>query len=122
MYEVTITIHASPSKYWGTAEYIDKKGKLHCREIIGERIASKQSNTLQGLIEALGVLQTSCMLTIYSDEDYLLAAFQNGWVQQWQQHSWKNAKGKVVRNAEQWQQVCQLLTPHSRRVIKCPKA
>lgn len=122
MYEVIITIHASPSKYWGKVEFEDKKSRWHRREIAGERDGSKQSNILQGLIVALKVLQAPCMLTIYSDEDYLVAAFQNGWVNDWQKHNWTSKKGKTVRNAEQWQQVWELLIPHSRRVIKCQKA
>lgn len=122
MYEVTIKIGASPSKYWGSLEFTDTKGKVHMREISGERAASKQSNILEALIESLKVLNKPCMLSIYSAEDYLVAAFQNGWVNDWANHDWKNKKGHEVRNSSQWQQVWNLLSMHSRRVMKCQEA
>lgn len=122
MYEVTIKIGASPSKYWGSLEFTDTKGKVHMREISGERTASKQSNILEALIESLKVLNKPCMLSIYSAEDYLVAAFQNGWVNDWANHDWKNKKGHEVRNSSQWQQVWNLLSMHSRRVMKCQEA
>lgn len=122
MYEVKVKIGASPSNYWGKLEFTDQKGKVHIREISGERKASKQSNTLEALIQSLKVLGKPCMLNIYSEEDYLIAAFQNGWVNDWQKHDWKNKKGNEVRNSGQWQQVWELLTPHSRRVMKCREA
>lgn len=122
MYEVTIKIGASPSKYWGSMEFTDTKGKVHMREISGERAASKQSNILEALIESLKVLNKPCMLSIYSAEDYLVAAFQNGWVNDWANHDWKNKKGHEVRNSSQWQQVWNLLSMHSRRVMKCQEA
>ena len=53
MYEVTVKIGASPSKYWGSLEFTDAAGRPHRKEIAGERDASKQSNTLEALIECL---------------------------------------------------------------------
>lgn len=122
MYEVTIKIGASASNYWGKVEFLDKKGKPHVREISREQQETKQSNILRSLIECLKVLQAPCMLNIYSDEDYLVAAFQYGWINDWQKHDWKNKKGHTVRNVELWKQVWRLMSPHSRRVIKCPRA
>lgn len=121
MYEVTMEIGASASNYWGKITFIDKKGVAHSKEISGERSASKQSNILQALIDSLEILKNPCMLNIYCNEDYLVAAFQNGWLNNWQQHNWKSKKGKTVRNMEQWKQVWELLTPHSRRMMKCQK-
>lgn len=122
MYEVTIKVSANPSKYWGEVEFTDTKGKLHKREFETERKASRQSNILEALIDALKILNKPCMLNIYSDEDYLVAAFQNGWVNDWSNHSWTNKKGRQVRNAAQWQQVWALLAKHSRRVMRCQEA
>ena len=103
MYEVTVKIGASPSKYWGSLEFTDAAGRPHRKEIEGERDASKQSNTLEALIECLKVLKKPCMLSIYTG---------------WQAAGWKNAKGKTIRNVEQWQKIWTLLSPHSRRVMK----
>ena len=58
------------------------------------------------------------MLNIYSAEDYVVSAFQYEWLTGWQAAGWKNAKGKTIRNVEQWQKIWTLLSPHSRRVMK----
>ena len=121
MYEVTVKIGGNASKYWASLEFDDAKGKTHRKEIARERSATKSSNTLQALIEALGILRNPCVLTIYTEDDALAAAWSNGWVNTWQQHSWKNAKGNTIRNAEQWQQLYELMTPHGRRFV-CQKA
>lgn len=118
MYEVTVKIGANPNKYWGSLEFSDAAGKVHRREVSGERDASKQSNTLQALIECLKVLKRPCMLSIYSSEDYIVSAFQCEWLTGWQSSGWKNAKGNTIRNVEQWKEVWNLLSPHSRRVMK----
>ena len=118
MYEVTVKIGASPSKYWGSLEFTDAAGRPHRKEIAGERDASKQSNTLEALIECLKVLKKPCMLNIYSAEDYVVSAFQYEWLTGWQAAGWKNAKGKTIRNVEQWQKIWTLLSPHSRQVMK----
>ena len=118
MYEVTVKIGATPSKYWGSLEFSDAAGKVHRREVSGERDASKQSNTLQALIECLKVLERPCMLSIYSSEDYVVSAFQNEWLTGWQAAGWKNAKGNTIRNVEKWKEIWNLLSPHSRRVMK----
>ena len=92
MYEVTIKIGATPSKSWGRLEFFDTAGEVHRREISGERDASKQSNTLQALIECLKVLKRPCMLSIYSAEDYIVSAFQNEWLTGWQAAGWKTQR------------------------------
>ena len=70
------------------------------------------------LIECLKVLKRPCMLSIYSSEDYIVSAFQCEWLTGWQSSGWKNAKGNTIRNVEQWKEVWNLLSPHSRRVMK----
>lgn len=121
MYEVILTIGANAKEYWASMEFTDEKGTIHRRRIREERSASKQSNVLEALISALKIIENPCMLNIYSDEDYLIAAYQNGWVNNWQQHGWTNKKGREVRNAGQWKMIWELMAPHSRRVMKCQK-
>ena len=123
MYEVTIKISANIKEYWASLEFTDEKNKVHRKELHETRQAtSKQSNALEAMIAALKVLKTPCMVSIYSDEDYITAAFQNGWINDWANHEWKNKKGREIRNAEQWQQAWELIKPHPRRVIKCREA
>lgn len=114
MYEVIVKIGASASHYWADLEF-EASGKVHRKQVAGERKASRQSNTLQALIEAVKVLRVPCLVTVRTDSEYLLEPFRQGWIQNWEQNSWKNAKGKTVRNAEQWQQARKALARHSVR-------
>lgn len=117
MYEVNITIGATPSKYWASVDFVDKKGAVHRRQIGAGREASMQSNCLQALIDALGILNRPCILNIYSNSDYVTVPFQQGWVRNWEKHGWKNAKGREVRNADQWRRIRAALAPHSAKFI-----
>ncbi len=103
-------------RHWNLTMPREDSSKRDCQE----RSATKSSNTLQALIDALGILRNPCVLTIYTEDDALAAAWSNGWVNTWQQHSWKNAKGNTIRNAEQWQQLYELMKPHGRRFV-CQK-
>lgn len=118
MYKVDITIGAGPSKYWACVDFEDKKGVVHQRRVEADRKASAQSNCLQALIDALDILNRPCMLNIYSDSDYVIAPFQQGWIQNWEKHEWKNAKGHEVRNADQWRRIHEALARHSARFIR----
>lgn len=114
MYEVAIRIGASSSNYWAYLEF-EAGGKVHKKQVTGERKASRQSNTIQALIEAVKVLQVPCLVTIWTESEYLLEPFRQGWIQNWERNGWKNAKGRAVRNADQWQQARRVLTAHSAR-------
>ena len=118
MYEVTIRLKANQSGYSAELMFTDAKGKPHEKAIRAERKGSQNSNYLQALIEALTVLQKPCMLSIYSASDHLTESVRQGWLSSWALHDWKNAKGKEVRNAEQWKQVKKLLSPHSAKFIR----
>ena len=104
----------------GSEKFIidSSKLKLHEKPIETVGKASMQSNYLAGLIAVLEALQKPCNMSIYSYSDYIIEPIRQGWLQSWAQHDWKNAKGKTVRNAEQWRRVKKLLAPHAVRLIK----
>lgn len=118
MYLVNVEIKATQSGYKAKMSFTDNKDKLHEKLIETERKASMQSNYLAGLIAVLEALQKPCNMSIYSYSDYIVEPIRQEWLQSWAQHDWKNAKGKTVRNAQQWQQVKKLLAPHAVRFIK----
>lgn len=118
MYIVTMEIQASPSKYWARLEFADRDGKLHEREVEAERKATRNSNILKAMEEALISLRCPCMINIITDSDYLSGAVKNGWLAKWQQNEWKTARGQEVKNAEQWKCVARLMARHSCRFEK----
>lgn len=114
VYEVEIILGSSQVNYWALLRVM-KDGKLHRKEIAIERKASQQSNILAAAIEALNTLNQPCMLDIKSTEEYLINPLKENWIRSWEQHEWRNAKGRVVRNAEQWKEIRRLLSNHSAR-------
>lgn len=115
MYKVDIEIGASASKYWASIEFVDNAGTKHRRKINQEHSASLYSNCLEALIVAVGILNYPCMLNIYTSCEYIIEPFKQGWIGNWEKNGWTNAKGNIVRNAEQWKRVRNSLAPHSVR-------
>ena len=62
-------------------------------------------------ISALGKLKTRCRVTVYSDSAYLVNAFNEHWIDNWQKKGWKTADGKPVENQDLWRlmAICWLL-------------
>lgn len=118
MYTVKITVGADASKYWGSAVFEGKDGTTHERHTEKEREASANSNVIQALIDIVKILNRPCMLDVYTESDYLVQPFAQGWIKNWEKHDWKNAKGNTVRNAEQWKELREALAPHSARFMK----
>ena len=54
------------------------------------------------VISALGKLKTACDVTVYSDSSYLVNAFNEHWLDNWQKKGWKTANGAPVENQDFW--------------------
>ena len=117
-FEVSIEIMANTSKYWGFLWFIDRKGNKHMKNFETIEAGSKQANTLKALIKALGILQAPCLLTIYTDMDHLIAAYQKNWIQTWKENGWQKAGGKELKNNELWKRAAELLSDHSIKFVK----
>lgn len=118
MYPVDIWLSASPNNYWVQLQFTDPKGKMREKIVSQERIATINSNMLQGLIEAVKVLQTPCMLDVHTDSDYIISPIRNSWIREWKKNGWEKANGKEVKNKEQWQQLEAELARHSIKLTK----
>lgn len=54
------------------------------------------------VICGLGKLKFPCNVNVYSDSSYVVNAFNEGWIYNWQRNGWKNAEGKAVENQDLW--------------------
>lgn len=54
------------------------------------------------VISGLGKLKFPCLVNVYSDSAYLVNAFNQGWLDNWQKRGWKNSEGKPVENQDLW--------------------
>ncbi len=100
---------------WGA---ILKYGDIE-KEISGyEENTTNNRMELIAAIEALKLLKRPCRVHLYSDSAYLVNAFNNNWVQQWNKNGWINAKRDEVKNKGLWQQLLELSRIHEITWIK----
>ncbi len=78
----------------------------------GESNTTNQRMELTAAIEALMALKRPCQVTLYSDSAYLVNAFQQHWLVNWQRNGWLNSKKQPVENQDLWQKLLQLTKVH----------
>lgn len=53
---------------------------------------------------------------IVTDSAYVMNAFTQGWIKNWEKNGWKNAKKQPVANQDLWQKIIQFPTPKIEKV------
>jgi len=89
------------------------------KEISGEK-PNTTNNIMEitAVIEALKLLKFPCSVKLYSDSAYVVNAFNNGWIYNWQKNNWKTADKKPVKNQELWKELYSLFKMHKIEFIK----
>ena len=77
-----------------------------------EPLTTNNQMELRAVIEGLKMLKEPVELNIYSDSAYVVNAFLEGWIENWQANGWRTASKKPVQNVELWQDLLSLLTQH----------
>ena len=94
---------------WGCV--LEYKGKT--KELSGYNPNTTNNQMeLTAIIEGLKAIKESCVVEIYSDSAYVVNAFLNDWITDWQLRGWKNAQKKPVKNPELWQELISLVQKH----------
>ena len=65
-----------------------------------------------GVIAGLEALNRPCEVDVYSDSQYVIKAFQDGWLDSWQKKGWKKSDGKPVLNVDLWKRLLAAAEPH----------
>jgi ribonuclease HI len=68
---------------------------------------------LTAVIEGLKMLKESVELHIYSDSAYVVNAFLEGWIDNWQKNNWRTANKKDVQNIDLWKELLSELDKHA---------
>ena len=84
----------------------------------GEKNTTNNIMELTAVIEALKLLKFPCKVNLYSDSAYVVNAFLQNWVVNWQKNNWKTADKKDVKNKELWQELISLTNTHDVTFIK----
>ena len=64
------------------------------------------------VIKAIEALKQPCMITIYSDSSYLVNAFNQHWIDNWQKNGWKTTERKPVENQDLWKYLLMIQKEH----------
>ncbi len=78
----------------------------------GERSTTNNRMELMAVISALGLLKRPCIVTVYTDSQYIEKAVNQGWLESWKKKGWRRREGEL-KNAELWMDLDGLLTKHS---------
>ena len=73
---------------------------------------------ITAVLEALKLLKEECKVEVYSDSAYVVNAFNQGWIYNWQKNNWKTASKDPVKNRELWEQLYSLTTKHKVKFVK----
>lgn len=68
---------------------------------------------LTAAIEALKALKEPCEVTVYTDSQYIVRAFSEGWLDRWKASGWRTAGRKPVQNRDLWEALMAAAEPHS---------
>jgi len=94
--------------------------KNYRKEISGfQAVATNNQMELTSVIEAFKALKMPCEVTLYSDSQYVVNAFNQGWLNGWQLDRWRNAKGQPVKNIDLWKELLSAIKPHDVTWVWC---
>ena len=89
------------------------------KEISGYNpLTTNNQMELTAVIEALLKLKETCKVKLYSDSAYVINAFTQDWVGNWQKNGFKNAKKKEIENIDLWKRLINLNEYHDIEWIK----
>lgn len=100
---------------WGTVLMFGE----HIREISGYMPETTNNRMeLFAAVQGFTALKQSCKVTLYSDSAYLVNAFEQRWIDNWQRNGWKNAQKKPVENQDLWKWLLTVMQPHQVTIVK----
>lgn len=96
---------------------------LMCDGTKKEISGAKQNTTnnvmeITAVLEALKMLKFPCEVQVFSDSAYVVNAFKQKWINNWQKNNWKTASKEPVKNRELWEELYELTKKHNVEFIK----
>ncbi len=77
----------------------------------GEPHTTNNRMELTAPLKALEALKEPCVVTLYSDSTYLVNAFNNGWIYQWEKAGWRRGRDEV-KNPDLFKRLLELSKIH----------
>lgn len=84
----------------------------------GEAMTTNNRMELMAVIRSLEALTRPCKVTLYSDSAYVVNAFNQHWITNWQRNGWRNSAKAEVANVDLWKQLLSLTAVHDVTFVK----
>lgn len=78
----------------------------------GFRLTTNNRMEMMAAIVGLQSLKEPCVVTLYSDSQYVVNAITKGWAKKWKANGWKRNKTDKAVNPDLWEQLLQLCDRH----------
>ena len=102
-----------PGGYGAILRYVDSKGAVHEKELSqGYEKTTNNRMEMMGVIAALEALRRPCQIDLYTDSQYVVNAFEKGWIRNWKKNGWKTASKEPVKNRELWERMLEAAKGH----------
>lgn len=102
-----------PGGFGAVLQYRDSSGALHERELSeGYERTTNNRMELMGVIAALEILKRPCEVTLFTDSQYVVKAFNEHWIDGWLKRGWKNASKQPVKNVDLWKRLLEAKAAH----------
>ena len=102
-----------PGGYGYVLRFTDSKGNIHEKEGSGGFVRTTNNRMeLLAAVAGLSELLRPCNVTLYSDSQYLVKAFNDKWIYGWIKRGWKKADKSPVKNVDMWKRLIEAMKPH----------
>ncbi len=103
-----------PGGFGTILEYVDPKGQVHKREYSQGYVKTTNNRMeLMAVITGLEALNRPCDVTVYSDSQYVVNAFNQHWIDGWLKKGWKRGKNEPVKNTDLWKRLLKAKESHN---------
>ncbi len=105
--------------YGVVLEYLDNEGNTHLKELSGGYLSSTNNRMeLMAVLKGLEALNKPCKIEVYSDSQYIVNAFNQGWLNKWVINNWTRGKKRdPVKNIDLWKKIIKAKEKHEVQFI-----
>ena len=102
-----------PGGYGTILSFVDSKGQEHIKELsAGYQKTTNNRMEMMAVIAGMGAFLRPCEITVYSDSQYVVKAFNEHWLDGWIKKGWKRGKNEPVKNVDLWKRLLAAMEKH----------
>ena len=102
-----------PGGYGTILSFVDSKGQEHIKELsAGYQKTTNNRMEMMAVIAGMEALNRPCEITVYSDSQYVVKAFNEHWLDGWIKKVWKRGKNESVKNVDLWKRLLAAMEKH----------